>query len=115
LVYYVAYKWLEKLKKKTAYPGPIFGELYFWGEASVLGFYGAIATIDGLDRPAIHGIGAVFFFIMLYVISTSISIVMRDMHEWDSASISRNSTMLKSAMSLYLFGVALYFIIGSIL
>lgn len=115
LVYYIAYKWLSVLKKKSEYPGPLFGSLYYWGEASVLGFYGAIATIDEKGTPPIHGIGAVFFFILLYIIATSITIVMWDLREWDSKIIGRRSINIKVTIALYLFVIAMYFIIGSLL
>jgi hypothetical protein len=115
LIYFVAYRWIKLLQAKTGYPGPTFHYLYYWGEASVLGFYGAIATIDASKRPPIHGIGAVFFFILLYVISTSLTLVIRDIRAWDTTITSRASIILKTIFSGYLLAVVIYFIIGSIL
>ena len=81
----------------------------------MLGFYGAIATIDESKRPPIHGIGAVFFFILLYIISTSLTLVIRDIRAWDTTITSRTSILLKTIFSGYLLTVVIYFIIGSIL
>jgi hypothetical protein len=56
---------------------------------SVLGFLAAIGTIDGDGYPDIHSIGAVFFFIVLFLIVVSSTIVLRNMNHWDSTVLSR--------------------------
>ena len=85
-----------------------------WSLVSVVGFYCAIGTIDGAGYPAIHGIGAVFFFIILYLTSGAITIVMREMHEWDYTAFSKKSIVVKIIIIGYITGVAVYCGIGSL-
>lgn len=114
LVYFTAFRWIKLLKKQSNYPGPLFLFLNPLGQASVLGFYGAIATIDGAGLAPIHAPGAIFFFVLLFIITVALTLVMRDMHSWDTSIISRRSIQLKSALILYLFGNVIYFFAGMI-
>jgi len=59
-----------------------------------LGFLAAIGTIDAKGYPAIHSIGAVFFFIPL-VLSIYITVVIKDMHAWDTNFCSSTSLKFK--------------------
>ena len=77
LIYYIVFKWLKDVKKRTSYPFGIEAWLHPWGQGSVIGFYCAIGTIDGNGYPSIHGIGAVIFFIILYILSVVITLVVR--------------------------------------
>lgn len=84
-------------------------------QASVLGFLAAIATIDGAGYPALHSIGAVFFFVVLYLVAAVVTLVARDMHEWDSTVMNRTSYFSKTILAGYLTGVALYCLVGALL
>lgn len=114
IVYFTIFKWLSIIKKKSKYPGPIFYFLYPIGEASVLGFYAAIATIDGNGLPHIHTIGATFFFVSLFIITFTVTITMRDIHRWDSSIINLSSVKVKITFILYLFANVIYFFYGMI-
>lgn len=80
---------------KTGYPGDNLSWLHPIGQFSTLGFYVAIATIDAEGVPLIHGLGAVIFFITLYIIGVYSTIIMRDMYTWQTSIMSRNSLLLK--------------------
>jgi len=84
------------------------------GHASVLGFLAAIGTIDGDGTGTIHGVGAVFFFVVLFVIAVSVTLVIRDMFDWDTTVLSHSSILIKSGLTLYVCICAVYCIIGSL-
>lgn len=67
-----------------------------------------MATIDGAGYPIIHLIGSIFFFILLYVVAGAITIVLKEMHNWDPTVISRKSLITKRVVVGFLTGVALY-------
>lgn len=77
LVYFIIFKWLKLLKRETGFPYSTEGWLYYLAQVSVLGFYCAVATIDGRGTTKIHGPGAVFFFIVLLIIVGAVTIVLR--------------------------------------
>ena len=71
----------------------------------------AMGTIDGGGYPNLHTISAVFFFIMLFIIVMTQTIVLRDMYLWDSTVLSRKSIMIKSVLGIYVavvWGFSLY-------
>jgi len=82
IFYLVLFKWHKHTADKIGYPGDNLSWLYPIAQFSILGFYGAIATIDAKGTPAIHSIGAVLFFIILYIIAVYSTIVIRDMYHW---------------------------------
>jgi len=86
-----------------------------WAQASVLGFLAAIGTIDGAGYPDLHSYGAVFFFVLLFFIAVVITLVLRDMHEWDSTVLNRTSFITKSVIALYLILMVLYCVVGALL
>jgi hypothetical protein len=108
LIYYIAFKWLESKKKQIEFPYSTESWIAPWAIISVGGFYCAIGTIDGAGYPDIHTIGAVFFFIVLFVTAGAITFVLREMRKWNSSCISRKSIMVKSVLILYILGVAVY-------
>lgn len=77
-------------------------------QISVWGFLAAIGTIDAKGYPAIHSIGAIFFFIVLFILAMYLTLVAKDMREWDTTFCSRKSILLKLIVAGYTFGVALY-------
>lgn len=81
----------------------------------MIGFYCAIGTIDSAGYPSIHGIGAVFFFIILYVTAGAITIVMRELHNWDPTVLSRKSVIIKTIIVGYITALAAYCGIGALL
>lgn len=81
------------------------------GQISTLGFLAAIGTIDGNGYPIIHDIGAVFFFIMLFLLAMVITLTIRDMHEWDPSAITRSSILYKTLAAVYLIGMLVYCVI----
>lgn len=115
LIYFVAFQYLKKQKKRIDFPDSTEQWLKKWALLSVIGFYCAIGTIDGAGYPDIHSIGAVFFFIVLYVTAGAITIVMREMHSWDTTSFTKKSITVKIIIVGYITGVALYCGIGALL
>lgn len=115
LTYYIAFEWLKKTKKRIEFPFGVEAWLQKWAIASVVGFYCAIGTIDSAGYPSIHGIGAVFFFIILYVTAGAITIVMRELHNWDPTVISKFSINTKILIVGYITAVALYCGVGALL
>lgn len=115
LVYFSLFKWVELEKKRTAYPGDIYSWMLPLGQLSTLGFLAAIGTIDANGYPIIHDIGAVFFFIVLFLIAMTVTLVLRDMHAWDPSVISRKSYLAKSLFALYLIGLVVYCLIDLLL
>jgi len=80
LVYFGLYRWMTAEKKRTNYPGSIYGWMHPLAQASILGFLAAIGTIDGAGYPDLHSYGAVFFFIVLFLITAVVTLVLRDIH-----------------------------------
>lgn len=114
LIYFIAFRWLELLKKKTGYPYGVESWLYKWAIASVIGFYCAIGTIDAAGIPTIHSIGAVFFFVILFLVAALMTVVIRELHNWDPRVVTGKSVMLKIFIVVYILGTALYCLYGSI-
>ena len=114
LIYFVLGKWITKIKTETGYPGNTELWLIKLGQWSVLGYYGAIATIDGGNLPMLHIIGAIFFFIFLLLITGTMTIILIDMHSWSASVISRGSLFIKTLLAGYIIIVALYSIFGAI-
>ncbi len=79
-----------------------------WAHASVIGFYGAIATIDGDGVTFIHAPGAAFFFIFLFLIVAAITFVLREMKFWYSPFMTQRSYVIKTSLLAYLMGVFIY-------
>ena len=115
LVYYCIFRWLTVEKKRIGYTGDIYGWMLPLGQISTLGFLAAIGTIDGEGYPAIHDIGAVFFFIILFLLAMIITLVVRDMHFWDPSAITRSSFLSKSSFAFYLILMVLYCVVDAIL
>lgn len=115
LTYYVIYRWIASEKKRVGYPGEIFSWMGHLAQASIIGFYCAIGTIDGAGYPNIHSIGAVFFFIVLFLISFVSTLVLREMHKWDCTVLSRESMVIKSLLALYLILLVVYCVVGVVL
>lgn len=115
LVYFIIFKWLKLLKRETEFPFSIEGWLYYLAQVSVIGFYCAVATIDGHGTTKIHGPGAVFFFIVLLIVVGAVTIVLREMKSWCSSVISDRSRLIKTSILIYLIGVLVYCIIGLLL
>ena len=78
----------------------------------MIGFLLAVGTIDIKDTGPLHGPGAVFFFIALYIAVLNYTIEMREMHHWDTTFMSRSSFWIKTILCFYVSGVAIYFFIG---
>ena len=114
LIYFVAFEYLKKEKKRIDFPFGTEQWLKKWSLISVVGFYCAIGTIDGAGYPDIHSIGAIFFFIVLFITAGTITIVMREMHRWDTTSFSSKSILIKIIIVGYITGVAVYCAIGAI-
>lgn len=108
LAYYCVFRWMEKEKERTKYPGSVYGGLLRLSQISTLGFLAAIGTIDGLGYPIIHDIGAVFFFIILFVLSVLVTLIVRDMYDWDPSAITRSSYNWKTIFAGYLIIMAIY-------
>ena len=55
----------------------------------------AVGTIDGADYPKIHNLGAIFFFIVLFIAAGTITLVVSEMHRWVSCVVSPESLWLR--------------------
>ena len=62
---------------------------------SILGFEVTIATIDGGKLPLIHIIGALFFFLVLLIVTTLMTLTMRDMYDWCPSIMSGRNILVK--------------------
>lgn len=114
LIYFTAFQYLKLEKRRTDYPEGTNQWLKNWALASVVGFYCAIGTIDGAGYPDLHSFGAVFFFIVLFVTAGAITLVMKDMRDWDSRLFSRKSILVKIVVVGYILGVAIYCLVGAV-
>jgi hypothetical protein len=114
LLYYIVFRWLGLEKQRGGFPFSTEQWLYKWATASVLGFYCAIGTIDGAGYPDLHTFGAVFFFIALFVVAGAVTMVMREMHNWDPKLVSRKSMLAKTVVFGYIVLVTIYCIVGGI-
>ncbi len=115
LVYFCIFRWISLESKRIGYPGSVYGWLLPLGQISTLGFLAAIGTIDGNGYPIIHDIGAVFFFIILFLIAMIITLVVRDMHFWDPSAINRNSFLSKTFFAIYLIIMVIYCVIDGLM
>jgi hypothetical protein len=80
LIYFGIFRWTLAEKKRTNYPGDIYGWMFPVAQASITGFLAAIGTIDGAGFPELHTYGAVFFFVALLFTAVIVTLVLRDMH-----------------------------------
>lgn len=112
LIYFTLFRWLKLLKKETGFPYSTEQWLHPWAHLSVLGLYFAVATIDGQGTTSIHGPGAVFFFVSLFIVLGAVTMVLREMKAWCSTVITSLSSSIKTGIFLYLVGVAIYCGVG---
>ncbi len=61
----------------------------------------AMGTIDGMFYPDLHTNCAIFFFVTLFLIVMTQTLVVRDMYLWDSSIISRKSYIIKLILAVY--------------
>ena len=54
----------------------------------MLGLLAAVGTIDGKGTNKLHSIGAVSFFILLYVTCLNVTLVLRQIRKWDPTLIT---------------------------
>lgn len=78
------------------------------------GFQIAMGTIDGNGYPDLHTNSAVFFFVMLFLIVMTQTIVIRDMYKWDSSVLSQKSYFIKLALGIYVACVWFFSLYGLI-
>ena len=72
----------------------------------------AMGTIDGKWYPDLHTNSAIFFFVTLFVIVMTQTIVIREMYQWDSTMISRKSYLIKIVFALYVALIWVYCVTG---
>lgn len=112
MIYWVLFRWMKYQKQRTEYPGPIYGPLYYIGQASVWGFMIAMGTIDGQWYPDLHTNSAIFFFVTLFVIVVTQTIVLRDIYLWDSSIMTQKSFLIKMILAIYVVIVWVCMLIG---
>ena len=95
LVYLTAFGWIKLLKRQTQYPESTHQWLLPIGQISILGFEVTIATIDGGKLPLIHIIGALFFFLVLLVVTALMTLTLRDMYEWCPSIMPERNILVK--------------------
>ena len=74
-----------------------------------------MGTIDGNWYPNLHTNSAVFFFITLFIIVMTQTIVVRDLYLWDASVLSRKSYLLKMVLAIYVAVVWVGSLIGLVL
>jgi hypothetical protein len=67
----------------------------------VWGFMIAMGTIDGMWYPDLHTNSAIFFFVVLFLIVMTQTLVLRDMYLWDSTVITQKSYLIKMVLAVY--------------
>jgi hypothetical protein len=75
----------------------------------------AMGTIDGKWYPDLHTNSAIFFFVTLFVIVMTQTLVIRDIYQWDSTIISRKSYLIKMVFAVYVALVWVYCVTGLVL
>jgi len=115
LIYFVAFGWLEMLKRSSGFPYKTEQALKKWAFLSVVGFYMAIGTIDSAGYPDIHSIGAIFFFIVLFITAGTITFICRELQKWDTRTVNRTSVLAKTVVVGYILACAIYCVIGGLL
>lgn len=68
----------------------------------------AMGTIDGAWYPDLHTISAVFFFLMLFIIVMTKTIVIYDMYQWDTSFMVKRSLIIKVILGVYVAIVWVY-------
>ena len=81
---------------------------------SVIGYLIAIGTIDNSGTGDAHTVGAVFFFIILFILIMLKTILIIKMRNWDTTFMGRNSYISKLLLGVYLLSVWIYCLIGLI-
>ena len=79
LMYFVVFKWTCDMIKQTGFPFSIEKWVFPLAQISVVGFYCAIATIDSAGTTSIHAPGAIFYFIVLFIIVGYITFILQQM------------------------------------
>lgn len=75
----------------------------------------AMGTIDGGWYPDLHTISAVFFFLILFIIVMTKTLVIWDMYQWDTSFISKKSVVIKVILGGYTALVWIYTAINLVL
>lgn len=81
----------------------------------MIGYLTAIGTIDNGGTGDAHTIGAVIFFIVLFIMIVLLTHLTIKMRQWDSSFISRKSYFMKLGLCGYLLLVWVYCLIGLVL
>jgi hypothetical protein len=68
----------------------------------------AMGTIDGAWYPDLHTNSAVFFFLMLFIIVMTKTIVIYDMYQWDTSFMVKRSLIIKVIFGTYVGIVWIY-------
>jgi len=89
--------------------------LYYIGQVSVWGYMIAMGTIDGKWYPDLHTNSAIFFFVTLFVIVMTQTLVIREIYQWDSSIISRKSYFIKMIFAIYVLSIWIYSVTGLVL
>jgi hypothetical protein len=84
----------------------------FWPTIfSSAGYMAAIATIDAGGTGILHAVGAIYFFICLQFLVVNLTIVSRNMRNWDPSFMKKSSLMYKIIIAVYINLVYLYCLI----
>ena len=108
VIYFVIFKWTYKLIKETGFPYKMEKWLFPVAQVSVLGLYFATATIDGAGTTAIHGPGAVIYFIVLFICVGYITFILHQVRWWYTPSISIFSMTIKMILFIFILVTAIY-------
>ena len=86
--------------------------MYTPTQISVIGYLMAIGTIDNGGTGNFHTVGAVFYFITLFLAVIGQTYVIHDMRRWDVSCVSWKSYIMKCGLALYLMALWIYCIFG---
>lgn len=74
-----------------------------------------MGTIDGNWYPDLHTNSAIFFFLTLFIIVITQTLVLRDLYLWDVSVLSRKSYLIKMILAVYVALVWIGSLIGLLL
>ena len=82
---------------------------------TIIGVWGiliAMATIDIGGYGNAHIVGAIYYFVILYMMVVNFTVIAVKMYRWDTRSISLTGLYFKVAISVYLTCVWFYCLYG---
>jgi hypothetical protein len=108
LIFFLIFKWVNKVAKESGYPGAISNSLYYLSEFSILLYGITIGTIDEKSTGKLHGPCAVIFFVVLIISIVVITLYLTNLREYDTRAVGLRSLRIKQILTAYLLAVWAY-------